>query len=153
MTMFDYPVKLIKAGGKGEKGYTVIFPDVPEAITEGDDRMEALDRAVEALEVGLSFYVDAGKALPPASDAHGRPTVRPRLIAALKLAIYNQMKAHKLRKADLKRMLAISSAAVERLLDLNHDSRLDHLESALRALGKDIDIRLRRHDEEIGATA
>lgn len=151
--MYDYPVKLTKAYGKGEKGYTVTFSDVPEAITEGDDRAEALENAVEALEVALSFYVDAGKALPRPSAAHGRSTVRPRLIAALKLLIYSQMKARRLRKSDLKRMLSISSAAVERLLDLNHDSRLDHIEDALHALGKDIDIRLRRYHEEIGAMA
>jgi antitoxin HicB len=153
MAMYDYPVKMIKSCGKGEKGYTVTFPDVPEAITEGDDRDEALENAVEALEVGLSFYVEAGKALPRPSVAHGRPTVRPRLIAALKRIVYSQMKARKMRKSDLKRLLSISSAAVERLLDLNHDSRLDHLENALRLLGKDIDIKLRPHHEENRAMA
>src|SRR5580704_5644104 len=114
MTMYDYPVRLTKASGKGEKGYTVTFPDVPEAITEGDDRDEALENAVEALEVGLSFYVDAGKALPRPSAAHGRPTVRPRLIAAFKLLIYSQMKGRHIRKSDLKKLLSISSTAVER---------------------------------------
>jgi len=38
--------------------------DVTEAITFGMDEDEALLNAVDALETGLSFYVDARKPLP-----------------------------------------------------------------------------------------
>jgi antitoxin HicB len=36
-------------------GFTVTFRDVPEAITEGDSREEALLRAEDALESGLAM--------------------------------------------------------------------------------------------------
>ena len=53
--MFYYPVTLNPDGGT----VLVTFADVPEAITFGADEDEALLNAVDALETGLSFYVDA----------------------------------------------------------------------------------------------
>jgi antitoxin HicB len=45
----------------------VTFTDVPEAITFGADEDEALLQAVDALETGLSFYIEARRPLPVAS--------------------------------------------------------------------------------------
>lgn len=71
--MFDYP-GVLEAPPEG--GFVVTFPDVPEAITQGEDIEEALLYAIAALELALSFYVDAGKPLPIPSPPAGRPTVR-----------------------------------------------------------------------------
>ncbi len=57
----EYPVVL---GKQPEGGFVVTFPDVPEAITQGDDVAEALQCAVDALETAVSFYVDARKLSP-----------------------------------------------------------------------------------------
>lgn len=53
--MFDYPVTLTPNDGT----VLVTFVDVPEAITFGANEAEALALAVDALETGLLFYVDA----------------------------------------------------------------------------------------------
>lgn len=72
--MFDYPVTLTPDDGT----VLVTFVDVPEAITFGADEDEALLNAIDALETGLSFYVDARKPLPVASQPTvGQKTVRP----------------------------------------------------------------------------
>jgi predicted RNase H-like HicB family nuclease len=63
--MFNYPATLTKDGGT----FLVTFRDVPEAITFGTDKKEALLNAVDALETGLSFYVDSRKPLPLPSKA------------------------------------------------------------------------------------
>ena len=63
--MFDYPVTLTPDDGS----VLVTFADVPEAITFGADEQEALMQAVDALEPGLSFYVDARQPLPVPSKA------------------------------------------------------------------------------------
>ena len=55
--MFDYPVTLTPDDGT----VLVTFADVPEAITFGANEDEALLNAIDALETGLSFYVDARK--------------------------------------------------------------------------------------------
>jgi predicted RNase H-like HicB family nuclease len=47
-----------------EGGYTVTFPGIPGAITEGDDFKEAWFNAREALELILEACVEAGEALP-----------------------------------------------------------------------------------------
>jgi antitoxin HicB len=47
-----------------------------------------------------------------------------------------------MRKAGLARRLGIAKAAVDRLFDLTHDSRLDQIEAAFRALGKEIRIQI-----------
>ena len=43
-----------------EGGFVVTFPDIPEAITQGDDEAEAMDAARDALETALDFYFEAG---------------------------------------------------------------------------------------------
>jgi len=80
--MFEYPVELISAK---EGGFVVTFPDVPEAITQGDDEEEVLEYASEALETALDFYIGDRRQLPLPSIAAGRPTVTPDAIVIAKL--------------------------------------------------------------------
>jgi predicted RNase H-like HicB family nuclease len=47
-----------------EGGYTVTFPDVPGAISEGENFQEAWFNAREALELVLEAHIDAGESLP-----------------------------------------------------------------------------------------
>src|SRR5659263_17454 len=83
--MFDYPVTLTPDGDT----VLVTFADVPEAITFGADVEEALLQAVDALETGLSFYVEARKALPvPSKSKRGQKTVRPGALEGAKLGLY-----------------------------------------------------------------
>lgn len=80
--MLDYPVVL---EAQPEGGFVVTFPDVPEAITQGEDEEEALLYAVDALETALSFYIDARKPLPVASKARrGQRTVQPAALEGAK---------------------------------------------------------------------
>jgi antitoxin HicB len=136
--MFDYPVILTP----DENTVLVTFPDVPEAITFGISVDEAMLHAVDALETGLSFYVDARKPLPEPSVRPDLPTVRPSVLDSLKLAIYREMTLQGIRKAELARRLDWKAPQVDRLFDLGHASRLDQLEAAAKALGRHIDLTL-----------
>jgi antitoxin HicB len=80
--MFEYPVELVSAK---EGGVVVTFPDVPEAVTQGEDKDEALQNASEALETALSFYIGDRRQLPLPSLAAGRPTVTPDAIVIAKM--------------------------------------------------------------------
>lgn len=137
--MFDYPA-ILEAQPEG--GFVVTFPDVPEAITQGEDEDEALAYAIDALETGLSFYVDARKPLPVPSAADGRPTVRPSALECAKLGVYQAMTEQGLRKTDLARRLGWHLPQVDRLFDLNHASRFDQIEAAARALGRHVEVRV-----------
>ena len=64
--MFEFPVTLTK----DDHGSVIArFVDVPEVITFGADEDEALLNAIDAIETGLSFYVDELKVLPLPSIA------------------------------------------------------------------------------------
>jgi len=137
--MFDYPVDLTP---DDNDTVLVTFPDVPEAITFGEYKDEALLRAVDALESALSFYVDARQPLPIPSTAEGRLTVRPSALECAKLGVYKAMTEQGIRKAELSRRLGWHMPQVDRLFNLNHASRLDQLEAAARVLGRHIEVRV-----------
>lgn len=63
--MVRYPVNLKPAK---EGGFVVTFPDVPEAISQGEDQNDALRHAVDALESALEFYTEAGREFPALSE-------------------------------------------------------------------------------------
>ena len=138
--MWDYPVVLV---AQPEGGFVVTFPDVPEAITQGEDEQEALLYAVDVLETALSFYVDARKPLPVASKARrGQRTVRPSALEGAKLGVYQAMTEQGIKKAELARRLGWHMPQVDRLFDLRHASRLDQIEAAARVLGKVLEVRI-----------
>lgn len=137
--MFDYPVTLTRDGDT----VLVTFVDVPEAITFGADEDEALLQAVDALETGLSFYVDARKALPsPSKPKRGQKTVRPGALEGAKLGLYQAMTEQGIRKADLARRLGWHVPQVDRLFDLRHASKLEQIETAARSLGRTVEVRV-----------
>lgn len=133
--MFDYPVTLTR----DDDTVLVTFTDVPEAITFGMDEDEALLNAVDALETGLSFYVDARKQLPAVSQpAAGQKTVRPSALECAKLGVYQAMNEQGIKKSELARRLGWHMPQVDRLFDLRHASRLDQIEAAAIVLGRQI---------------
>lgn len=136
--MWDYPVELTPDEEEG--GFVVTFPDVPEAITQGEDQEEALLYARDALETALSMYVDSGRDLPVPSPADGRDTVRPNALECAKLDIYVAMRVQDVRKAELARRLHWHMPQVDRLLDLSYASKLSQVEQAAASLGKCVEL-------------
>ncbi|MHB1512884.1 type II toxin-antitoxin system HicB family antitoxin [Acidiferrobacter sp.] len=109
--MFDYPVTLTPDDGT----VLVTFADVPEAITFGADEDEALLNAIDALETGLSFYVEARKPLPVASrPAAGQKTVQPSALECAKLGVYQAMTDQGIKKAELARRLRWHMPQIDR---------------------------------------
>lgn len=51
-----------------EGGYAVLFPDLPEAITQGDTLEEGMDMAKDALAITLEEYTKARKPYPTPSS-------------------------------------------------------------------------------------
>ncbi|MDE0140732.1 MAG: type II toxin-antitoxin system HicB family antitoxin [Caldilineaceae bacterium] len=70
----------------------VLFPDVPEAITGGKDRTEALTMAEDALATALAGYVHAQREIPtPSQSATGQELVAVPTVVAVHLAHYSAM--------------------------------------------------------------
>lgn len=135
--MWTYPVELVEAAD----GVTVSFPDIPEAITHGADIEEAMARAVDALETALEMYVAAGQDIPrPSKAKRAQSTVEPALLFSMKLHLYQGMRDRNVRKAQLARDLNWHLPQVDRVLNLHHESRLDQMEAALKAIGKKVEL-------------
>jgi antitoxin HicB len=134
-----YPVELAEDDG----GWTVSFPDVPEAITWGVDRAAALEQAEDALVTALSFYVDDGRRLPPPSAAARRPLAVVPPLEAAKLALHQAMLDRGVGPTELARRLAADPKAVRRLLDPLHRSHVGEVEKALRLLGRRLVVDVR----------
>jgi antitoxin HicB len=125
-----------------EGGFTVTFPDVPEAITEGDAAEEAAERAEDALVTALSFYTDDARPLPAPSAVRGRPVATVPSLVAAKLALHDAMLAAGVSNVELGRRLSQEEKAVRRLRDPLHRSHIGQVEAALRLLGKRLEVRV-----------
>ena len=123
-----------------EGGWTVAFPDVPEAITEGDTEAEVAMMAEDALVTALSFYTDDGKALPRPSAANGRPVARVPPLVAAKLALHDAMLDAAISNVELGRRIGLDEKAVRRLRDPLYRSHIGGVETALRALGHRLEV-------------
>ena len=136
--MSAYPVSLKKDG----KFILVTFPDIPEAITNGNNRDHALEMAAEALESAMDFYFEQRRAVPKPSKAkRGQPVVELPVSLSAKVLLLNEMIKQKVRPAELARRLHTSPQEVNRLTDIRHTSRIDGIAGAMKMLGKTLEIR------------
>lgn len=132
-----YPVILTKDGDS----IIVEFPDVPEAITVGADKENALKWAQDALVVALSGYLDERKDIPkPSKQKNNQNTIVLPPVIASKLAIYQAMRDQGVTQAVLAERLHCDARQIRRLLDLDHHSRMDLIDDALHELGKTLVI-------------
>jgi antitoxin HicB len=134
-----FPVKLSK---EPEGGYTVTFPDIPEAITCGESIEDALYHAKDALESAMDFYLDDKRPVPaPSKPKRGQHTVELPASVAAKVLLLNEMSGQKIRPAQLARRLKITPQEVTRLIDVHHATKIDGIAVALKALGKTLEMR------------
>lgn len=127
-----------------EGGFLVSFPDVPEAITEGDSREDALANAADALSVALRGYLAEGRDVPaPASQGKGLSPVPVDVATAYKLAVLAAYRAAGITKAELARRLGKANTEAHRILDPDHATQVPALEAALAALGRQAIVSVR----------
>ena len=93
------------------------------------------DRAVD-LKAGAMRYVTASEAEPAFRIVRLPP------LTVAKVELYRALRAAGVSKAELGRWLGWRGPQVDRLLDLNHRSTIEHLDQALRAIGKRLEVRV-----------
>ena len=117
--MLAYPVHLEP---DDNDTFLVTSLDFPELTTFGDDREEA---------IAARMY--DGKDIPVPSQGEDY-AVLPTLIEA-KAMLYRRMREQGIGKLKLARSLGWLLTQVDRVVDINHRSRLDDIDAALRAVG------------------
>jgi antitoxin HicB len=130
---------------KEKGGFVVTFPEFAWGVTQGDTEAEAVANAADALAMIIGDDIEKGEPLPDPRHYRGKKyrSIRlPALIAA-KTELYRAFTSSGIRKAELARRLGIAKTNVDRLFNLKHSSRIEHLDAAFRAIGKEmlIDIR------------
>ena len=131
--MRGYPVNLRKDG----KFILVTFPDIPEAITQGNNRAHALEMAKEALETAMEFYFDDQRPVPPPSQPRrGQAVINLSPSVAAKVLLLNEMLRQRVRPSELARRIGTTKQEVNRLTNLRHSTKIDRIDAALQALGK-----------------
>ena len=133
--MLKYPVVL----KKDDDTILVTSPDFPELTSYGMDRDEAIARAADALEEAIAGRIHDGLDVPlpsEGSDAAVLPT-----LTAIKVMLYRSMKEQGIGKAELARRLGWHLPQVDRVLDIQHHSRMDQMDAAMGAIDRNLYVR------------
>lgn len=135
--MNAYPARLAVAAD----GITVTFRDIPEAITGGSDRDEALRMARDALETAMEFYFEDSRSVPPPSPARrGEILIELPVSVIAKVLLLNAMIESKVRPSELARRLGTTRQAVNRLIDMDHSTKIDAIAEAMKAVGRKLEF-------------
>lgn len=129
-----YPINLKKAA---EVGYVVTFPDIPEAITQGQTVEDSLQRAHDALESAMEFYFEDRRRVPaPSKPKPQQHVVELPASLTAKILLLNEMLRQNIRPAELARRIGTTPQEINRLTNIRHTTKIDRIDAALRALGK-----------------
>ena len=130
LEMLDYPIILEYE----ENTVLVTSPDFLELTTFGDEFGEAQARALDALEEAIAARIHDRRDIPTPSPGGDARVTLPTL-TAVKVILYQGMRDQRITKTDLARRLGWHLPQVDRVLDVNHHSRLDQMDAALQAIG------------------
>lgn len=133
----QYAVQIQQEG----KAFLVSCRDLPEMNSVGDSLNEALAEAVDGIESVFMLYMEDRRAIPaPSAIQQGEHWVRLPARVAAKVALYNEMVAQKVTKAELARRLSWKQTQVDRLWSLNHSTKLESIEAAFHAVGRQLEV-------------
>lgn len=133
-----YPVNIVKDGD----GFLATFPDIPEAITSGDTYDEAYENAKGALIDAFSFYFEDHRTVPEPSDPKGAPAVDVPASVWSKVLVLNAMIEDGVTPSELARRMKTKPQTVNRIVNLDHTSKIDTLYEALKVLNRKMKVTL-----------
>jgi antitoxin HicB len=138
MFAFAYPAKLTV----GSDGRTLVdFVDLPRVATDGKDRREAFEEAMDALGSDLSIRLTRREEIPvPSAAKRGHRLVPVPLWLAPKLALYLALREQQVNNSELARRLGVHERVVRRMLDPRHASKTERIQAALAILGKQMTV-------------
>jgi antitoxin HicB len=120
----------------------VSCPDLPEVVTFGEDREEALQRAADAIEEALAARIAHREEIPAPSPARGRPRAVLPLLTVAKVDLYLTARSQGVTKAALGRRLDLHGPQIDRLFNVRHSSKIEQIDRALRSMGKRLEVRV-----------
>jgi antitoxin HicB len=141
MWSFAYPADFMPDEEEG--GFVVVLPDVAGAVTYGATQDEAYEMAQDALAIMLESCVRDGRSFPePSPLKSGQIMVAVTALDASKLALGAELLKAKLTKTELAARLGVDEKEARRILAVGHNTKLDTLEAAFKAIGRRITIQV-----------
>jgi len=135
--MLRYPARFEPDDG----GFVITFRDIPEAITQGDTLEEARAMAADALLTAMDFYFEDKRPVPlPSKAKKDEELVALPASVSAKILLLSEMLKQKITPAELARRLHTRSQDVNRIVTLNHATKIDTIAAALAAMGKQLEI-------------
>lgn len=121
--------------------FLVEFRDIAEAVGVGETFDEAYQSALDGLETAFSIYMEKRQPIPAPSEAQdGEHAIYLPVAVQTKIALYHEMLAQGITKAELARRLSVGQKRIDRLWDLSHSTKLEFLEKAFGAVGKRLQL-------------
>jgi antitoxin HicB len=126
-------------------GFVVEFPDFGWGVSQGDDEEDGRRMATDLLTTMVQEHIRTGKELPKPGKFRGPKYRLIRLPASqgMKAELYLALRSSGMKKAQLARRIGISKDQMDRLLDLSRRARIEQIEAAFAALGKQLTIGIR----------
>jgi antitoxin HicB len=117
--------------------WLVTAPAFDEVVTYGATQEEACRQGRKAIEEAIAARIADGEDIPfPLKETTGKGRfIEVPAIVFLKSALHMVLKEKGKTRADLMRALGCQREHVDRLFRLDHNSRLDSMEAAFKALG------------------
>lgn len=132
-----YPVRISPDGDS----FMVQFPDIPEALTCGDTIEHAREMAHDALLTALEFYFEDLREVPmPSKIKKGQEYIELPASIAVKVQLLNEMVKQRVKQVDLARRMQLSPTQVNRIVNLRQSTKIDTINEAFKALGKNLDF-------------
>ncbi|WP_042086492.1 type II toxin-antitoxin system HicB family antitoxin [Acinetobacter bereziniae] len=117
--------------------YVVSFRDIPEALTQGYSLEEAKEQALDSLITAFDFYFEDNRAIPVPSEAlEGEYLIELPISVWSKVLLLNAMLEQHVSQSELAKRLHRSRQEMQRIIDLNHNTKIDTVVEALKQLGK-----------------
>ncbi|PRH81247.1 type II toxin-antitoxin system HicB family antitoxin [Arenimonas caeni] len=135
--MSNYPARFQKE----RDGYVVTFRDIPEALTSGATKKEAMEMATDALATAMEFYFEDRRPVPmPTKARKGEELVELPASVAVKVLLLNEMLKENMTPSKLAKKLDTSPQTITRIVDLHHTTKIDTLADAFKAMGKTLNF-------------
>ena len=122
----------------------VACPRLPIVATFGETEADALHHAVDAIETALMSMIDDVEVIPRHGRSDKGAAVALPAMTSLKLQLYWALRAAGITRAELARRLKWNRESVDRLFRLGHRSRLEQIVAAFAALGRKVDVSIRK---------
>lgn len=137
---FAYPARFSK---ERDGGYLVTFPDLPDAITQGDSLDDAKEMAADCLAETIGARIAERADIPiPSATRRGQILIAVPAHVAVKAALYVAMQQQGVSLSELARLLGGQPVQVRRLLDPGKASSLKRIDHALSAMGRRVCVSL-----------